>query len=443
MIVANAAEESIISTNSDRSKWRKTAILLLIALLIEVYFIIYDIPFLGQDRPAIDTPPIADLVTSKNTVRVQDPGELVWGETTQGQRLHQRQSLLTLERSRAELAMLDGSGIEVDENSLITLESIDESAGDIPVIRIHRGGIRRTKSGKTGQALQILVGNHSLVASPDAELRVIAGPEGVGGRAEVIVDEGRVTLDPTPGMSELTLKAGQEMMLGEGRSRSGEIRSAGLSVQGPAGGDLIESDKGTATVRFRWRIHDSAPAGTPLELEVSRDPTFQKDVSTLRIAATEPPLKYVDTKITLPTGKEAALWHWRVRPVGSRPDQNSRTENFWVKPTVTESEKALPIIQGSVGSGPLTPPLLVSPAIAPKPVSKQYSKPIAQPKKPKKKEKEKPKKAKAPGKPAMKQAKMPAPKLKPIKLVPAPRKAPPPPPDELNAVIVPKPGGKK
>src|SRR5687767_8318594 len=108
-----AAGATSVATNPPRSKWRIVSIALLFLLALEIYFLVRDVPLLGnRGSPEEylnrgDSTPVAELVRRRNEVRVQAPGALVWQESRDGQTLFRLQSLLTAEDSRAEVAFLD------------------------------------------------------------------------------------------------------------------------------------------------------------------------------------------------------------------------------------------------------------------------------------------------------------------------------------------------
>jgi hypothetical protein len=231
-------ENSIINTNSNQAKWRFTVFLLVTALCIEIYLLIFDIPFLKSffdvDRGTVsNNPQIAQLMTKQNSVRTQPEGDLVWEDAQQLQQLYLKDSVLTLENSKAEVAFLDGTGLIIAENSLIQLERSDLYTQDTPgtdgrrhhfKIRLLRGSIRklRQKHHSTSATMEfsIEVGNIQAKTSADSELTIMMLPESKGS-ARFIVENGNVQVQ-TP-EQKLNIKNGEEASV-SARSKHHEVQ---------------------------------------------------------------------------------------------------------------------------------------------------------------------------------------------------------------------------
>src|SRR6478609_2956705 len=68
------------------------------------------------------SPPIAELVTQKHSVKTRKDRSHAWEDTQLGQMLHRGQRLLTSDDAQAEISLLDGTKLVVEERSEIVLD---------------------------------------------------------------------------------------------------------------------------------------------------------------------------------------------------------------------------------------------------------------------------------------------------------------------------------
>jgi hypothetical protein len=331
--------DSIIDVNSNRARWRITTLILFFALGIEIYALLNDIPwiqsfFLDQPRQDHSDSPIAQLMSHKNTVRTQSGGEIVWSEASPQQGLHWQDSILTLERSKAEIAFLDGAGLIIDENSLIQLQrrTEGESNSQRITVKLLRGSLRKIKgraNSDSTQELSIQVGDTLANLSNDSELTIVANPTSPEG-GQIQVQAGEIRLETPSGT--LLLKRDEETTLNVTKNSKIQpvVKPAIFVLRSPTGGENIEADV-DAKVKLRWNVNGHRTGGDPLEVEVSQSPDFKQDVHRLRIGATTPPLEYVEAKIKLPIQTQPARWFWRVR-TASENSIFSHVESFWIQP---------------------------------------------------------------------------------------------------------------
>ncbi|MCM2321876.1 MAG: FecR domain-containing protein [Oligoflexia bacterium] len=340
-------ENTIIAANpptATRSTWPWASLGLLAALAVELYLLLNDVPLLpGQGAPVRGptTAPVAELMTQRNIVRVQAPGGLVWEETTPGQVLHRSESVLTLARSRAEIAFLDGTGLVLDENTLVQLEktpSDDASHYQKIVVKLLRGKLHKSAPKKASQLLsrqtekgttpplEIQVGDTRAILNSATELTVTALPE----RMSVEVHSGEVELSAP--QKQITVTEGEEATLDAKGSSPRVARKIPLTLLAPRAGTHLLPLATRTSVDFRWRNNLTSLPAVPMDLEAGTDPAFEGEVIRLRIPATEPPLKSVQASLKLPTGAATATrWYWRVRPL-DRNASPSATESFWIQP---------------------------------------------------------------------------------------------------------------
>lgn len=318
-----------------------------------------DVAFLEErDSPKrAFAPPIAELMMKRNTVRVQAPGDLVWDETKPGQTLHRRDSVLTMDQAKAELAFLDGTALVLDENSLIQLEKnpSDDSRGYQKIVvrllrgRLHkrspRGPWRLPDGTPDARTLEVQVGSAVAALQPETELTITALPEQVS----VQVHQGELEL--TNPSQKLKMIPGEEATFADGGATTApRTRRIPLTLESPRANEVVPAAPGKTSVEFAWRAAAGGAAGAPQDLEASLDPHFKGDVLRVRIPYSEPPLKEVKASMSLPSGSgKANRWHWRVRSHdGSMPP--SAVESFWLVPPPTPALR-IPAEKASFATG--------------------------------------------------------------------------------------------
>jgi hypothetical protein len=341
-----------ISTNPERAKrslparaaWRPWVTwALLLGLAAETYLLLRD---LSPDRSpasaaaATSAPLIGELAGLRSSVKIQNEGEIVWEDARASQPLYRRQSLLTPAGGRADVAFLDGTGLMVDENSLIVLEKTpaDDSAEYTHIIiKLLRGTLHKSSPRKSSDLLRRLggpagrtpeieidAGDSRIEVLPSTELSVTASPEAQGG-ARLVVRAGEAKI------GALAVHPGEEALLpASGSNRAPVARKLPFNLLSPKIGQTIESGGESRPVRFRWNASREVAAGQPQEVEVSPDPEFKSGVVTGHIPAAEPPLEYVEINVTLPPSNRPRRWYWRVKA-----SQTSDTQSFWMSPPPT------------------------------------------------------------------------------------------------------------
>ncbi len=339
-----------ITLNDGRAKTTLLATLTLgVGLAIEVFYLLNDIPLWNPPSSRSftpSTPPIAELMTRQNDVKTQAPDELVWNEAREGQTLYRRQSVLTLEGSKAEIAFLDGTGLTVDEKSLVQLEKTpsDESLGyQRLVIKLLRGKIHKSSPRKTSDLsrklgartpeIEIQTGDTHVMLTPSSELTITALPEDPTRGARIEVQSGEVSVVSPHG--QMVSKQGEEVTTFKDSESKPEVKTLSFTLLSPKGGTDIQALNSKQRIRFRWNAAREAATGTTQEVEISQDPQFRSVTVRSKIPAAEPPLQYVEVNVEVPATSTPSLWHWRVRapsPERHKEAIVSTKETFWLRP---------------------------------------------------------------------------------------------------------------
>ena len=328
-----------ITPTAPMAKWRLQSLLLLCALLAELYFLLNDVPlrsarnWLPSDR---SMPVIGELMTKENQVQIQTSGELVWEDAQPGQTLRRKQSILTLDSSKAEVAFLDGTGLLIDANSLVLLEknSADDRGGyEKIVIRLLRGSIHKSLPRKTSEILRYSAEGGKRVTP---EFEVLAGEKRIevhaqdelslsenAGRYELSVREGAPEIHL--GSSSLVLHSGETVELPNSPENLEKLKPemSKISLLTPTEGESISN----AIPVFRWKNGES----DSLRISIGSDPNFKSTLITKNLA--KGTAEWLWPEIPFPMrGQAPQLFYWQVESLNN-PALKS-VGNFWLLPQV-------------------------------------------------------------------------------------------------------------
>jgi hypothetical protein len=378
-------QDSIINdhSNSGNSIRRKgITFLLLLALILESYFLIYDIPifkFLAFQSPSQNDAPVARLTNYKNSVHHRHANDIIWEETPTDQLLRSKDSLLTSEHSQAEIAFLDGIGVVLGENSLIQIEQNPAAThGQYNLtIKLLRGSLHKRKT-HTSFTLppseypkiqpplefQIQVGDIITHSSPDSDLTLVAGQE-TDHDTEIRVEKGEVQIQNR--QNQFTLKKNETAVIPKKSSSSPLPRPQAVAFHllFPTNGTPIKGEdrRSTISVDFRWVINQFVVPEDDLILEVSKSSDFDSNVKTLMINKKYSQNDHLETQMELPLGNSPVTWFWRVRS-GNNSHLTSRVEKFSIEP------KFKPVLIQEI-PGPPPPSQLFTPEVQVQPKSER------------------------------------------------------------------------
>jgi hypothetical protein len=108
-------------------------------------------------------------------------------------------------------------------------------------------------------------------------------------------------------------------------------RREAFSPLAPRPGEVFGTTEGREIkVRFQWTIDQRQAQESPLELEASPDREFKTGVRKALIGSTHPPLEKAQVSVALPPSQVPTTWYWRVRALNNR--SISRVESFVLQP---------------------------------------------------------------------------------------------------------------
>ena len=217
-----------------------------------------------------------------NKVKRKFSGRFIWEDVHSLSPVYLNDSILTGDASDALVRLESGLEIELEPNSLIKLDVIEDKIG----LKLERGVIRANdNSGKvsvpvqTSSGISIDIQNSNVVLSQDE------------GSSQIFVKRGSVQVD---GQSE-AITSGKILELKKDGSRS--LKEVQIVDLEPVDGSLILTQKPQRMVRFQW---NTAQKIKEYDLYLSKDP-MMKNKKVIRVRSK-------NYKTTLTRGK----WYWQV-----------------------------------------------------------------------------------------------------------------------------------
>ncbi|MCC7441820.1 MAG: hypothetical protein IT285_09305, partial [Bdellovibrionales bacterium] len=315
---------------SRRPAWKRLSLALWsVAIGVQLWLLFSDVNILGdraEPRLSVDGPSrpvVAELARRQHDVRVQNERDVVWQDTQAGQPLLDGQSLMTMERSSAEVIFADGAGLVLGESSLVQIQLRKEGdpGGDVPLmLRLLRGSVRKSPGKK---AVRLEVGGTELRASADADVSVSALPDGLGSR-RLQVGGGEVEVVTASG--SVTARAGESVRIPSAeQSAAPSVEPLPFVLESPApDAELRPSGDRPAKADFEWRALGALKGKVELSL-------------TADFGGRDGKVEFVGGKSRSFAEDTAGLWYWRVR----EGDQVSETRRLWVRP-VPRAELVFP-----------------------------------------------------------------------------------------------------
>jgi hypothetical protein len=244
----------------------------------------------------VQAEPIATVALASRPLRLRASDELGWRNITAGAEVRERDALFVPPATEARLSFRDGTTLELDERSLVVIETPP------------RG--RKTVALRQGSFAGVAGNDGMVVSTPQGTAQVAQGSQ-----LQVALGDGKVQLEVTKG--EATIKMGeQQTRLAVGQR--GELSQAGfaeaapwpVSLGSPARGERKFYRGGPPPMAMEWAgaISDGAM------IEVARDRGFAFVLSQKPAAA---------RKLTFAATEPGVYW-WRVVDAAHAPLSEAR-----------------------------------------------------------------------------------------------------------------------
>lgn len=295
----------ILATNRDRTKRRIVGAVFALMIGVECYWVASDFSFVRMFRQNSDArSAVAEMVRSKNEVRVQLSDAMTWDNAAAGQVLHEGETVMTLKGGQADIAFLNGLGVTLGEETLITLELTRTATKKHSFkLKLLRGSVRTERA---PEDMRIQVGNFELKANAGSNLILARDSENAPEFA-VQVSTGLVTA--SNGKSTQDIHEGEVGTLARGNVAVSRLP---FSPQQPPDRAVLTGAGEGEPITFQWKVAPSV-AGRAQLIEVSTTPEFTTILRDQTIAATEPPMESVRIRFPGILNLEAGYYYWRVR----------------------------------------------------------------------------------------------------------------------------------
>lgn len=235
----------------------------LVAVVVEVYFLLNDISIFGESKPlngfGRPGPIVAELVNWKEQVQIQAPGDLVWFPVERPESLRARQTLMTLDDSSAEISFLDGGKLSVDQNSMVQFQEAAVQGEGAP-LELVRGALRLT-AGSRGRSFKFQVEKQtwSLESPSDVVIRRSPSKD-----APTIVSALSAGTRFRVNDQTVILEQGDQLQLNH-ETKKAEVTKSQFELY-PAQPSLMEVHKiaGDDPLEFRWE--GTPPIGAVIQV---------------------------------------------------------------------------------------------------------------------------------------------------------------------------------
>lgn len=157
--------------------------------------------------------PLADLMSTQNTVRLQNPSDVLWLETTVGQKLYEGQTLLTLDESSAKIEFEPGDFLEVGPNSLIQIQRLKKGNDTELTLELLRGSLKGSLKGKSKQGIKLKNKNLEAQVSAQSTFEIVSSNDPTK-TSQLLLTEGRANV--LAGQQNQQVQAGELLEIKDG-----------------------------------------------------------------------------------------------------------------------------------------------------------------------------------------------------------------------------------
>lgn len=226
-------------------------------------------------RPTVtaedDAPAVAALSFAHREVRRRASRTLVWEELSTGAVVHDRDTVFVPPGAEAQVTFLDGTLLEVDENSLVVIEAPRRVQGASPRVALKKGSLSGTTSTggveiESGQGVTSLAQNTE--ARVELSSRCEKGQPGCSDGARIDVFSGSATVATSKGREQLSPE--RSAALGED-GRLALTQPLVVELLLPARNTRLFFTGAPSPVDLRWSTRELPADAT---LEVARDRAF-------------------------------------------------------------------------------------------------------------------------------------------------------------------------
>ena len=208
-----------------------------------------------------DTESIGKLSFKRFQVLRKYEERVVWEDIEKDEAVYPLDSILTKESSDAKLTLNNGVEFELSPNSMIIVESYEDSAA----LKIKSGRVK--SSGVKGEKAYLMTdkGEAFDVGEADASIAVSEN-----GDTELSVKKGSVRFIDKSGKEE-RVKKGEKLTTDKNRKKS--IVKIEIILKSPEDSHVVLTSESQTNVEFKWKTPDGYSDG---ELVIADNPSFKK-----------------------------------------------------------------------------------------------------------------------------------------------------------------------
>ncbi|MHC6203961.1 FecR domain-containing protein [Breznakiellaceae bacterium SP9] len=238
--------------------------------------------------------PVGTISFKYKTAQRRLSDRVLWDQLQQESPVYNGDTIRTAELSEAVLHFPDGASIDINENTLIQIQT----SGDRTWVDLEDGSVS-LETGSSGTSGPVLSAKGNTVeAAPGSILIAEAGEQGMSLR----VSEGSVRLTDAAGESREESAGAVIRLAPTGLERS---EPAAVMFTPRPNARLLNTRQVSLDTAFSWNRVNLSPE-EPLRLDIAGDRNFSRIAQTIETSANA-------ARFALPSG----VWHWRITHTGA------------------------------------------------------------------------------------------------------------------------------
>lgn len=234
--------------------------------------------------------------------------QVVWEDVKQSFPVYNNDSIRTSENSEAVIHLNDGTDINVDENSMIMLSTLEDSIN----INFAHGSIsanRQNVSAEAISAITIMASDTTVsIDRSNIQLSQLDNRE-----LDLTVSEGSASVKTASGGEALTVNVNEKAIISSDKKEA-KIVPLKFDLKGPVNNSFIITEASTMPVKFEWGFADKPV--TDVTLQISSERGFGNTVQSKNISGV------TETTERLRPG----LYYWRLAAINESTGKTEYSE---------------------------------------------------------------------------------------------------------------------
>lgn len=236
----------------------------------------------GDDEES-DKVSVGVIAASSENIKRKAENSLYWNPIASGDKVFAQDSIRSGGNSYVTIQLYNSAEIELSENSLITVDVVDQNMS----VNFKAGDIQA----KSGNAKLSIYVNNSTLQAQNAEIKLKTGSDK---KAEIIVQKGSATLK---GQDNKVTEISKENMLKIDEKGATETFELAVTLNTPKDRAVILDDRDEIKYPFTWNVLNDKVKDQIFEM--SSSPQFPKDKTFS---------KFAQRAINIPVKKGTSYW---------------------------------------------------------------------------------------------------------------------------------------